>query len=290
MMKKNRISILFVIPSLLFYTFIKIYPLLVGFYYSLTDSNGLRPDYNFVGFKNFNKLFQDGRFLNSIKVTFIYVIIVVTFVNVLGLIIAVLLNESTKLNTILRSTFFLPVLLSQVAIAYIWKVIYSYNGILDYILKFLNLEFLKLGWITDPEVALFSLCAVGIWRIFGFHMVIILSALQSIPQNLYEAASIDGASPYSKFKHITLPLVKPGLTVSIILSTIGTMKQFDIVKVLTDGGPMNSTDTISYFIIDQAFTYNLKGYAAAAAVILFFIILVIIVIQNNILSKKEVEY
>lgn len=287
---KRKVSTLFIFPALFFYLLIRVIPMVQGLYFSFTDWDGLSSTYNFVGMQNFIKLFQDESVINAIKVTVIFVVVVVISVNVLGLILAVILNNAGRLSNLYRAVFFVPVVISQVAVAFIWKNIYSYNGILDFIAGILHLESLQGRWLTDPKIALYSVCLIEIWRILGFHMVIILASLQTIPEELYEAADIDGCGPFGKFKSVTLPLIVPGLSVSIILSTIGALKQFAIVKVLTDGGPLNSTQTISLKVIDEAFNFNQQGYASAIAFFLFAVIMTITLLQNNVLRKKEVEY
>jgi len=238
--------------------------------------------------QNYIKLFQDPRFLNTLKLTFTYVLIVVVLVNLFAILIALALSKSSKIMYLLRTTFFAPILISQVAIGFMWSTIYSYDGILNYIRTGFGLS--RIMWLSDLNIALYAVAAVDIWRILGFHTVIILAALYTIPQELYEAASIDGSNSFNKIRYITLPLLIPGLTVSIILATIRALQQFAIVKVLTDGGPLNVTETITYFIIDNAFQFNRKGYASAAAVILLLIMVFITAVQQNVLGKKEIHY
>lgn len=257
---------------------------------SFTNSDGLTRDYDFIGIANYLRLFSDDKFINSIWVTTQFVVIVVIAVNVLGLFIAVMLKKASKANNIYRSIFFLPVVISQVAVAYIWKNIYAYDGLLDYILQFFGMMATRINWITDPKIALYSLCVAEIWRVLGYHMVLILAGLQTIPEELYEACDIDGGSRWDNFRHITLPLVIPGLSISMIMCTIGALKQYDMVRVLTDGGPVGATATIGYSIIDRAFNYGMMGYASSMAVVLFIIIGIITIIQNTYFNKKQVDY
>lgn len=287
---RGKVSIAFVMPIFILYTFMKIVPMIQSLIYSFTNYDGLRETYDFIGIDNYVRLLNDDRFLNSIKVTLIYVFIVVFFVNFIGLFAAIMLNNASKSNNLLRAIFFLPVIISQVAVAFMWKGIYSYNGILNFIIDSLNLSMLKAKWITDPSIALYSVSLVDVWRILGFHMMIILAALQTIPNDLYEAASIDGAKSFAKFRYITLPLVMPGLSVSILMATIGTMKQYDLVKIMTNGGPVASTEVISYTIMDTAFNFSMQGYATAMGMALLMMILIVTIIQNKLLGKKEVGY
>ncbi|MCT4543465.1 MAG: sugar ABC transporter permease [Vallitalea sp.] len=286
---KRNVSMLFLLPSLGLYVLVKIIPMIQGLFYSLTNWDGISKDFDFIGLQNFSKAFHDTEFFNSLLVTFKFVIIVVVAVNVLAIIFAVLLNNAGILTKIFRSIFFLPIIISRVAIAYIWKNIYSYNGLLDFILEAVGLESLKQRWLSDPSLALYSVSLTEIWRILGYHIIIILATLQTIPRNLYEACEIDGGNAFAKFRYITLPLLRPGITASVIMCTIGSLKQFATIKILTDGGPLGATNTISLYILDQAFEFNYRGYASALALILFVIILIITVTQNIVLGKKEVE-
>lgn len=288
-MNKKNISIFFLLPSLSLYVLIKIIPMVQGLFYSFTNWDGVSNTFDFVGFTNFSKAFTDEEFIKALLVTFTFVIVVVVAVNVLAIVFAVLLNNAGILTKILRSTFFLPIIISRVAIAYVWKNIYSYNGLLDYILSAVGLDFLKQRWLSNPSIALYSVAVTEIWRILGYHIIIILASLQTIPKNLYEACEIDGGNAFAKFRHITLPLLRPGITASVIMCTIGSLKQFATIKILTDGGPVGATKTISLYILDQAFEFNYRGYASALSLILFVIILIITVTQNLTLSKKEVE-
>ena len=286
----KKISILFVIPSLAFFTVIKIVPMLIAFIYSFTNWNGYSWNARFTGLNNYIKLFSDKSTLHSIYVSLIFVIITVAATNVLALFFAVMLKESGRLTNFYRSAIFIPVIISPVAVAYIWKVIFSYNGFLDFVLKNLGIIDKHVGWLDNPKIALYSVCLVAVWRSVGFHMVIILAALQTIPKELYESSDIDGCSPLEKFRHVTLPLIRPGITISVVLSTIGNLKQYDLVSVLTDGGPLEATQILSIKIVHEGFRYSQNGYASAISFILFLMILLITAFQNGILKRKEVEY
>lgn len=287
---KKKASIIFLLPALVLYTMMKIYPMLQSFVYSFTDFDGIDAGYKFIGIGNYIRLFSDERFTDSLLITFAYVLIVVAVVNILGFFIALLLNNTFKASKYIRAIFFMPVLISQVAAAFVWKIMFSYNGILDYIMRILHLSFLKIKWISDPSTALYSVCIVEIWVLTGFYMVILMAALQTIPNDIYEAAEIDGVRRLSRLRYITLPLAMPGMIVSIMMSTIAAMKQFDIIKVLTEGGPAGSTEVISYVLIDTAFNYNMQGYATAMGVVLVCMILFVIALQKIILGQKVVEY
>jgi ABC-type sugar transport system permease subunit len=260
-------------------------------YYSFTDWNGLSNEYNFIGINNYVNLIGDERFINSVFITIKFLVIVVFFVNILAILFAVLLNNSLrKFNNFFKTVFFVPVVISQIAIAFTWRNIYSYNGILNFFLKGVGFENLQMGWLTNTNVVLICVAIVEIWRVMGFHMVIIFASLQTIPNELYEAGKIDGCTPWQEFKSITFPLMMHGVTISIIMSTMGGFKQYALVKVLTDGGPLHSTETIAYNIIDRAYSFSMQGYASAIAIVMLLIIVGITIFQNKFLSSKEYYY
>ncbi|TVY09247.1 carbohydrate ABC transporter permease [Paenibacillus cremeus] len=259
-------------------------------YYSFTDWNGYQADAKFVGLKNFKTLFHDPSVGQSVVVSLIFVFVSVVFINIFAVLFAVLLRKASTWTGLYRSVFFMPIVISPVAVAFIWRSMYSYDGLFNYMLNMLHITSQHPGWLTDSKLALLSVIIVNIWRSTGFHMVIILAALTTIPKELYEASEIDGCSPWQKFKFVTYPLLMPGLTLSVILSTISSLKQYDLVAVLTDGGPVNATKVLSIKIIQDAFRYNQSGYASAISFILLFGILAVTILQHMILKKREVEY
>jgi raffinose/stachyose/melibiose transport system permease protein len=290
MLKTKKISFLFILPALVGFGFIKVLPMISSFYYSFTDWNGFSSDASFIGIANYIKLFQDPEVINSIMVSLIFVAASVLVINVLAVLFAVLLKKTGGLIGIYRSIIFIPIVISPVAVSYIWRNMYSYDGLFNYVLNTLQITSEHIGWLTDTKLALTSVIIVNIWRSTGFHMVIILAALMTIPKDLYESSDIDGCNAWQKFKFITLPLLAPGLTISIVLSTISSLKQYDLVAVLTGGGPINSTQILSIKIVQDAFQYNLNGYASAISFVLLFGILIAVVAQSMILKKREVDY
>jgi ABC-type sugar transport system permease subunit len=283
-------SILFLCPALLVYTALLIIPILFAFMLSFTDWNGfIQSPLRFVGLKNYIKLFHDFRLANAIGVTLRITLVVVVSVNVLGLFLAILLNQSGKLTNLFRGIFFLPFVLSTVAISFIWMSILSYTGVLNSILSAVGMQSLVGNFLGNTSNAINSICVIEIWRMTGFHMVIYLAALQTVPSDIYEASTIDGANGIQKFFYVTLPNIVPGITISVLMSIINELRQYDIVKVITDGGPGYSTETITYNILTQAFGNNKTGYSSAIAVFLFVMIATIAVIQINVSNKLEVK-
>ena len=281
-MKKR--SKLFIVPAFIIYTVLMIIPIIGAFGLSFTDWNGISADYDFVGIQNYLSMLSDARLGNAVAVTLKITVTVVLVVNILGLFIAILLSQAGKLTNIFRSVFFLPYVLSTVAISFIWLAILSYTGVLNSLLEIVGLGDLVNDYIGNAPNAIKSICIIEIWRTLGFHMVLYLASIQTVPRDLYEACIVDGGSKWQQFRYVTLPMIVPGITISVIMSIMTEMKQYDIVKVITNGGPGYSTETITYNIVTQAFGNNMLGYSSAIAVFLFVIIAAISVLQIQ-LSK-----
>ncbi|HIZ23691.1 MAG TPA: sugar ABC transporter permease [Candidatus Blautia faecavium] len=285
-MKKR--SKLFIAPAFIIYTVLMIIPIIGAFGLSFTDWNGISADYDFVGIQNYLSMLSDDRLRNAVTVTLKITVTVVLVVNILGLFIAILLSQAGKLTNIFRSVFFLPYVLSTVAISFIWLAILSYTGVLNSLLEIVGLGDLVNDYIGNAPNAIKSICIIEIWRTLGFHMVLYLASIQTVPRDLYEACIVDGGSKWQQFRYVTLPMIVPGITISVIMSIMTEMKQYDIVKVITNGGPGYSTETITYNIVTQAFGNNMLGYSSAIAVFLFVIIAAISVLQIQLSKKLEV--
>lgn len=285
-MKKR--SKLFIAPAFIIYTVLIIIPIIGAFGLSFTDWNGISADYDFVGIQNYLSMLSDDRLRNAVTVTLKITVTVVLVVNILGLFIAILLSQAGKLTNIFRSVFFLPYVLSTVAISFIWLAILSYTGVLNSLLEIVGLGDLVNDYIGNAPNAIKSICIIEIWRTLGFHMVLYLASIQTVPRDLYEACIVDGGSKWQQFRYVTLPMIVPGITISVIMSIMTEMKQYDIVKVITNGGPGYSTETITYNIVTQAFGNNMLGYSSAIAVFLFVIIAAISVLQIQLSKKLEV--
>ena len=284
MRKKSK---LFIFPAFIIYTMLMIFPIVGAFGLSFTDWNGISSGYHLVGLRNYIEMFQDERLRNAIGITLKITITVSVSVNVLGLFIACLLNRAKKLTNVLRSIFFLPYVISTVAISFIWLSILSYTGVLNNMLEMIGMGNVVADYIGNAENAVKSICVIEIWRTVGFHMVLYLTSIQTVPEELYEACTVDGGSRWQKFRYITIPMIIPGITISVIMSIMTEMKQYDIVKIITNGGPGYSTETITYNIVTQAFGNNRLGYSSAIAVFLFVVIAVISILQLNVSSRME---
>ncbi len=266
--------LLFMLPALTLYGVFVIYPIIQSLRYSLYDWNGLEPLDNFVGLENFRRAWSDQLFRDALSHNVIILVLSVVLQVPVALGLALLLNSRIHGRAILRTLFFAPYVLSEVVTGVVWRQILRPDGLLDQGLDAVGATGLTHEWLADPELVLYSLFFIISWKYFGFHMVIILAGLQQLPRELHEAASIDGATSWQSFRHITLPLLGPTLRVSIFLSIIGALQLFDLVWVTTKGGPIGASSTMATFLYDQ-FRKGLFGYASAVSIVIFALSLVV---------------
>jgi ABC-type sugar transport system permease subunit len=270
----------------LYATFL-IYPVVQGFLTSFTDRNPLRRESSFVGLDNYVELTRDQRLLRSLVFTLVVTVFVAVVSNVLGLLLALLLNRPKANYRIMRTLIFIPQVLSGVIVAFIWRSILNQRGLLNVTLQNLGLADTAISWIGTPELATLSICVVVSWTTIAFTTVVYMASLQTVPVELYEAARIDGAGPFARFRYVTLPMIAPGMTISVTLSLITTLKLFDIIAVLTGGGPANSTKSVAYYLIDVAFTGNRFGYASAIAMLLLGLTALMSYGTSGLLRRRE---
>lgn len=276
-------------PGVLVYVCFVLAPILVSLGYSLTNYNPLKSSTKFVGLRNYQILVQDGAFLTSLWITTIVTVIVVVVPNLAGLGIAVLLDRKGWLYNALRSVFFTPMILSSVVISVIWTRILSDDGPLNQGLRAIGVDNPP-GWLSDPDLALYSIASILCWQMLGFCVVVYLAGLQGVPQELMEAAAIDGAGPVRRFWKVTWPLLAPALTINTVVLLISAFKIFDHVQVITNGGPgVGSTATIAFLVLQTAFVENKQGYASAMAVVMLVIIAVLAAVALRILRSREVD-
>jgi len=284
-----RTTLLYIVPALAFYAFVLVVPTLRGATLAFTDWNGLDATFNFVGFANFVKVLTSPASLGAIIVTLTIAFFYTVIVNVLGLLLALGVHSKIKSRNLLRVFLFAPAVMTPVVTAYLWKYILAPTGPLNILLDVLGLGGLKQSWLGTPEWALFSIVLVLIWQFSGYHMVIFLAGLQGIPDELLEAAAVDGAGPVRKFWSIIRPLLAPAITINLMLSIIGGLKIFDQVWVMTGGGPGGSTHTLSTLLYRDAFQYGEFGSSIAMAVILFLLVALISGVQYRSLLKQEAK-
>ena len=262
-------------------------PILFSAPLAFFDWNLLNPEINYVGADNFVELAQDEVFHIALRNTFVYAAGVVPIQTMLALLLAVAVNQGIPGQSFFRAAFYLPAITSSVVTSVIFLWIYSKTGLLNYLLAGIGVE--GPDWIGSPKYALGSIMALNIWSTSGYFMIAFLAALQSVPSSLYEAARIDGAGPWARFWQITVPGVRPTIFFVVTLGLIGCFQVFDQIYVMSSGGPVNATTTVSYFIYNSAFKYFRFGYAAAASIVLFIIILSLTLAQQRLIGGQNDE-
>jgi multiple sugar transport system permease protein len=251
--------------------------------YTLGDFSTLR----FVGFNNYLTLFKDDLFWTALKNTFYFVIVAGPLSIMISLGAALLLNSKlVRFKAIFRLSYFLPVVTTLVAVAIVWRFIYHHNfGIMNYFIGFFGID--PIDWLGDPFWAMPSIILMAVWKNFGYNMIIFIAGLQNIPEELYEAANIEGANAWQKFKSITIPMLAPTTIFISIITMIGFFQLFAEPYVMTQGGPLNSTLSIVQYMYQEGFRWWNMGYSASIAFVLFFIIFIGTLIQFKVQKSAE---
>lgn len=289
--KRQKTLLLFVIPAFVLYTAFVILPAVSSIYLGFTSWDGVTDaSMKFIGLQNYAAIFGSSRFYKALIHTIIVAGFFTILVNVVALMLALAVDHVRFGKNFFRSTFYIPVLISGVIAGFIWTIMYNYSfGIINTLFHNLHLDFLKANWLGKSPNALISIIFVLVWQLAGYYMVIYLAALQGIPTELVEAAKIDGATVFDRFKNITLPLMAGAFTINLTLALISGLKVFDQIAVMTDGGPGFDTETITYLIYKTAFGELRQGYGTALAMTLFVLILVLGIIQVKFLREREVQ-
>lgn len=253
--------------------------------YALSDFSNAR----FIGFQNYLDLFDDPLFWQSLKNTFYFVIFAGPLSIAVSLGAALLLNSKlVKFKSIFRLTYFLPVVTTLIAVSIIWRFIYHPKfGILNFMLGFFGVN--PIDWLGDPNLALPAIVIMSVWKSFGYNMIIFIAGLQNIPQYLYEAADLEGATEWQKFKSITIPMLAPTTLFISIITMIGYFQLFAEPYVMTQGGPLNSTLSIVLYMYNEGFRWWNMGYSASIAFVLFFIIFIATLIQFKVQKIADTE-
>jgi len=286
-LKTNLIGWLFIaIAVVMIFTFY-FYPMFQALILSFQSGTGT--NLQFIGLGNYKRVLTDVTFIAAFKNTFIYLIIQVPVMILLGLLLSVLLNDrALKLRGFFRTAIFLPCVTSLVAYSVIFKYLFSGDGLVNQLLLKLSLVSEGLNWITDPFWAKVTIIMAITWRWTGYNMIFYLSALQNVDPSIYEAAKIDGASPIQQFFKITIPMLKPIILFTSIISTIGTLQLFDEIVNITKGGPGNATISISQYIYNLSFKYTPDfGYAATVSYFVVFIIIILAIIQFKLAGERN---
>jgi putative chitobiose transport system permease protein len=265
---ETYVPYLFLLPALIFLGISAFFPVIQAIYLSFTSYDFVGAA-KFVGWQNYLKIWGDRLFWKVLGNTLIYLGVAVPCLVTMPLFLAILVNQKLKGMQFFRALYYFPVIVSAVIAGIAWKWIYAENGILNYLLSLVSFRPLQISWLTDSHTAIFAIIAVTVWRGLGYYMVIYLAGLQAIPQDLYEAAAIDGCDGWQKHWDITMPLMRPYILLVGVISAISAMKIFEEVYIMSRGGPANSTKTIVYYLYEQGFSSLEMGYASAIGVVLF---------------------
>lgn len=278
----------FYIPALLLILFFVLWPLIEAFRISFTQWNGYSQDYKYIGLKNYLKLFKDSNFLIAFRNTIIYGFGSTLLQNLLGLAYAVFLNSRFKGHSVVRTFIYMPVMISSLIIGYIIYFFVQYNrGIFNEMIGIFGMA--PIDWMASGTRGVIIITLMNSWQYVGIAMVIYMAGLQNIPQMYLEAAEIDGASPWQRFRHITFPLLLPSISSAVVLNLIGGLKLYDVIISLSGGGPGFSTHSLASYVSNQYFKAQNAGYSAAVGIFTFLFIMVVSNIFTNYFSKKEVD-
>lgn len=274
-MKRNKIGLVYILPWLIGMVFLTLYPFANALVISFTDYNLVRTP-NFIGLANYTKLLRDETFLKTIMATLKYTVITVPLQLAFALFIAYILNFKLKGINFFRTAYYIPSLLGgNVAVAVLWRFLFQQDGLINRIIGLVGLE--PVAWLSSPGGAMSVIAILKVWQ-FGSAMLIFLAALKDVPQELYEAASVDGATRFHSFFRITIPLITPTIFFNLVMQLVNAFQEFNGPYLVTGKGPLNATYLTSMYIYDNAFKFFDMGYASAASWILFVIIVAVTLI------------
>ena len=277
--KKELMDFSFLAPSLILFLFIILVPLVRGVQYTFTDWDGLMPKLNYVGLKNYITVIHDKDLIQPICNTILFTLVTVVAINVIGLAVAMAVNKEFKGVNVIKSIIFIPLVVSLVLVSQMWMYVYS-----DF--------FSMLGWkspLIDKKTSMLGLCIMSIWRESGLAMMIYLAGLKNIPTEINEAAIIDGANFWQRFRNVTVPFLAPAFTYCIPLWLAAGLRMYDYSFVATSGGPQHSTETMAYYIYSYLFPYNKVGYGQTVAVLYLIVCIILSNVVTRTLRKREFE-
>ncbi|WP_079317215.1 carbohydrate ABC transporter permease [Microbispora sp. GKU 823] len=250
-----------------------------GAFYAFTNWTGIG-SFDFIGLKNFTRIFQTEELTGALVNTLLLAFGFVLGSNILGLLFALALNRGLKTRYVLRTLLFMPVVIAPIAVSYIWKFIFAFDGPLNETLGAIGLKSWQRDWLADPKLALLAVLVVMVWQNIGFTMVIYLAGLATVPVELEEAAALDGAGPLRRFRSVTMPMIQPSIAIATTLSLIQGLRIFDQVIALTGGGPAGATQTLATEVYQHTFVFSNFGFGAALALVLSVLILIFTVVQQ----------
>lgn len=287
-LKKMSWYILFTLPLIFVFTTVVIIPFILGIIYSFFSWDGLPLNPKvFVGIANYIELFSDGRFLASAGRTVIFALSSVAIINVLGLIFALIVTTKLKVRNLARTMLFMPYLIGGLILGYIWEFILGDS--FETIGNLTGMTSIFFNWLLDPNFALLALITVATWQMAGYIMIIYITGIQGIPEDVLEAAKVDGAGFFTTLFKIKFPLIMPAFTICLFVTLSNCFKIFDVNYSLTGGGPNNATELFSMNIYNEIFSLNNFGYGQAKAIIFFIVVAVITLFQVAVTKKREVQ-
>lgn len=287
--RKEQIeNVLFTLPAVILVSATIYIPFILSGYYSLTKWNGISKEPEFIGIQNFITIFTDksSNFLNSILFTTRYTVVFIIFANIFALALAVALTQKFKLANLMRGVFFVPYIMSMTIVGFIWKFIFS-QGFAK-LFEMTGWEWLNLSWLGNPKLAFYSVAFVGIWQSVGFYIVLYIAGLQAIPKDILEAATVDGASGFRRFFSVTFPMLWPSITTCVFMSLTNSLKVFDIILALTQGGPGKATASVTLEIYREAFQNNNYGLGSAESIVYFVFVLILTQVVLKAFNKRDV--
>jgi raffinose/stachyose/melibiose transport system permease protein len=287
-LQDNLLIALFLLPALILFLLFVVYPVFRSLYFSMYDWNGLGPATNFVGLQNFKDILADKVFLKALRNALLIIAFSLGAQLPLALALAVMVGRNLPGRGIFRTIFFMPYVLSEVNVAIMWMLVYNPDpdrGLLNAIAVQVGSK--PIGWLSNPNLVLFSVFLALTWKYFGFHMLLYLAGLQNIPVELEEAARIDGANSFQNFFSITLPLLGSTIRTSVYLSVLGSIQQFILVWIMTKGGPVNASETLATYMYRFGFVRFELGYGSAVAIYMFTICLIFSLIYQSLTRRPD---
>lgn len=288
--KRTGSAYAMVAPAAVLLLLFLVIPVILAFGLSFTNARLISPNPpRFIGLDNFIRAFtSDSTFVRSLLNTFLFAVVVVPVQAGLGLVMAILVNQKLRGTTFFRVVFFIPVVTSIVVVSILWRFMYQPNGIINSFIDTITFgAWQGVNWLNNPSTALPAIIVLSIWQAVGFHMIIWLSGLQTIPEELYEAARMDGAGSWEQFKNVTWPGLKPTMVFILVTITIAALGLFVQIDVMTQGGPVDSTTTIVYHAVRRGYREQQTGYGSAISLIFFVLVLIIALIQRYLTRDKD---
>lgn len=277
----------YILPAFLIFFVLFLLPSIIGLFFSFTNWNSMSDNIKFIGLENYKKIFQDKAMWGVFGNNILYAVMTSVLKGAVGLALALALNREIRSRNALRTIFFLPMIIANLIVGLVFQqILHPDHGILNLFLNAVHLGGLAQAWLIDPDVVMWSCVAIEVWKAAGFNMVIFLAGLQSVPQDLYEACDIDGASGWKKFSRITFPLIMPSVVINMLLNVISGLKVFDVIFSLTNGGPGRASEVLNISIFKQ-FSLGDYGYGTALNTILFVVLAFISVVVIRNYTREE---